>query len=122
MNYSNMDVAKRNLYNKLENMVRTVKLSINVKNTPEERKKLIKKIGLIIAAFQIDLLYSQLTDVSGIASLLSIFGLPTSFATKIKNLGYSSVSIATLAVMIYKFLNENQISNFNNTLTHTLNK
>ena len=54
-----------------------------------------------------DALYEKLTDVSGMVALLSLFGLSEKNAEKFKKIGYGGSNIATLSVLIYKFLYEN---------------
>lgn len=108
MNYSKSDVTKRNLYNKMENIVKNIKLKINANNSDEDKKKLLKKIALIVIAFQVDSIYEKVTDVSGLACLLEMFGIPESYAEKIKNLGYGSVSALTVSMVILRYLSEVQ--------------
>lgn len=101
------EIFKRNLFNKFEYAIKQIKLNINKDNTPEEKKRLQKKIALVIFFFQMDALYEKLTDVSGMVALLNLFGISETNAEKLKKIGYGGCNVATLSILIYKFLYEN---------------
>jgi len=105
-NINLQDVIKRDLYNKFSDFVKDIKEKINNDLTEEDKKKLLKKITCLILLFQIDNLYKGITDVSGIESLLNLFGLSNKNASIIRKLGSKSINIASLALLIFTFLKE----------------
>ena len=105
-NINLQDVIKRDLYNKFSDFVKDIKEKINNDLTEEDKKKLLKKITCLILLFQIDNLYKGITDVSGIESLLNLFGLSKKNANIIRKLGSKSINIASLALLIFTFLKE----------------
>ena len=100
------EIFKRDAYNKIESLVKKIRKKINGDMTPEERKNLLKKIAMVIMLFQVDMLYQKTTNTSGIVAILKIFGLTDSQSEKIKSLCLSGANVATLAMMIFKFLKE----------------
>ena len=80
---------------------------INNDLTDEEKKKLLKKIACIIMLFQMDTLYKNITNVSGIESILNIFGISDKNANIIRKMGSNSINIASLALLIFTYLKNN---------------
>ena len=72
--------------------------------TEEDKKRLLKKITCLILLFQMDNVYKGITDVSGIESILSMFGLSDKNATSIRKMGSKSINIASLALLIFTYL------------------
>jgi hypothetical protein len=101
------DLIKRDLYNKFEEIVEKIKKKINNDLSDEEKKKLIKKITCIIMLFQIDILYKNITNSSGIESILNLFGISHRNANIIRKMGSNSVNIASLALLIFTYLKKN---------------
>jgi hypothetical protein len=101
------DLIKRDLYNKFEDIIRKIKKKINNDLTDEEKKKLLKKIACIIMLFQMDTLYKNITNVSGIESILNIFGISDKNANIIRKMGSNSINIASLALLIFTYLKNN---------------
>ena len=100
------DVFKRDAYNKIESLVQKIRDKLQKDMTPEERKRLLKKIAMVIMLFQVDMLYQKTTNTSGIVAILNSFGLTDRQAEKVKSLFLSGANVATLAIMIYKFMKE----------------
>jgi len=100
------DLIKRDLFNKFESIIQRIKEKIRNDLTEEDKKDIIKKIALVIVLFQVDSLYKNITDVSGIVAILNSFGLSEKNSEIIRNLGLNGMNIATLAIMIFKFLKE----------------
>lgn len=98
------DVIKRDLYNKFGDFIGDIKKKINNDLTEEDKKKIIKKITCLILLFQMDNVYKGITDVSGIESILSLFGLSEKNATSIRKMGSKSINIASLALLIFTYL------------------
>jgi len=101
------DLIKRDLYNKFEEIIGKIKKKINDDLSNEEKKKLIKKIACVIMLFQMDTLYKNITNVSGIETILNLFGISDKNANIIKKMGYSSVNIVSLALLIFTYLKNN---------------
>jgi hypothetical protein len=101
------DLIKRDLYNKFEDIIIKIKKKINNDLTDEEKKKLLKKIACIIMLFQMDTLYKNITNVSGIESILNIFGISDKNANIIRKMGSNSINIASLALLIFTYLKNN---------------
>lgn len=51
-----------------------------------------------------DNVYKGITDVSGIESILSLFGLSEKNATIIRKMGSKSINIASLGLLIFTYL------------------
>jgi hypothetical protein len=100
------DVIKRDLYNKFGDLIGDIKKKINNDLTEEDKKKLLKQITCLILLFQMDNLYKGITDVSGIESILSLFGLSENNAISIRKIGSKSINIASLGLLIYTYLRE----------------
>ena len=98
------DVIKRDLYNKFGDFVGDIKKKISDDLTDEDKKKLLKKITCLILLFQMDNLYKNVTDVSGIESILSLFGLSEKNAISIRKMGSKSINVASLALLIFTYL------------------
>ena len=98
------DVIKRDFYNKFEEYIEKIKRKINNDMTEEEKKKLLKQITCLILLFQMDNLYKNITDVSGIESILNLFGLSEKNAHNIKKMSSKSINIASLALLIFTYL------------------
>ena len=98
------DVIKRDLFNKFSDFIGNIKKKINNDLTEEDKKKIIKKITCLILLFQMDNVYKGITDVSGIESILSLFGLSEKNATSIRKMGSKSINIASLALLIFTYL------------------
>jgi len=100
------DVIKRDLYNKIGDFLGDIKKKINNDLTEENKKKLIKQITCLILLFQMDNVYKGITDVSGIESILSLFGISEKNAISIRKMGNKSINIASLALLIFTYLKE----------------
>ena len=98
------DVIIRDLYNKFGDFIGNIKKKINNDLTDEDKKKIIKKITCLILLFQMDNLYKGITDVSGIESILAMFGLSEKNASIIRKLGSKSINVASLALLIFTYL------------------
>jgi len=105
-NINLQDVIKRDLYNKFSDFVSDIKKKINNDLTDEKKKKLIKQITCLILLFQMDNVYKGITDVSGIESILSLFGISEKNAISIRKMGSKSINIASLALLIFTYLKE----------------
>ena len=103
-NINLQDIIKRDLYNKCGDFIGDIKKKINNDLTIEDKKKIIKKITCLILLFQMDNVYKGITDVSGIESILSMFGLSDKNATSIRKMGSKSINIASLALLIFTYL------------------
>ena len=100
------DVIIRDLYNKFGDFIKNIKKKINNDLTEEDKKKLLKKITCLILLFQMDNLYKGLTDVSGIESILAMFGLSEKNASVIRKMSSKSINVASLALLIFTYLKE----------------
>ena len=98
------DVIIRDLYNKFGDFIKNIKKKINNDLTEEDKKKLLKKITCLILLFQMDNLYKGMTDVSGIESILAMFGLSEKNASIIRKLSSKSINVASLALLIFSYL------------------
>jgi hypothetical protein len=98
------DVIIRDLYNKFGDFIENIKKKINNDLTEEDKKKILKKITCLILLFQMDNLYKGLTDVSGIESILAMFGLSEKNASVIRKMSSKSINIASLALLIFTYL------------------
>ena len=105
-NPTTTDLLKRISFNRIDSVVKNIREKLQKDMTEEDKKKIIKKIALVIMIFQLDSLYQKITDTSGIISVLQVFGFGEEKAEKIRNLGVGSMNVATLAMMIFKFLRE----------------
>jgi hypothetical protein len=103
-NINLQDVIKRDLYNKFGDFIGNIKKKINNDLTEEDKKKIIKKITCLILLFQMDNVYKGITDVSGIESILSLFGISEKNAISIRKMGSKSINIASLALLIFTYL------------------
>jgi hypothetical protein len=101
------DLIKRDLYNKFEEIIGKIKKKINDDLSNEEKKKIIKKIACVIMLFQMDTLYKNITNVSGIETILNLFGISDKNANIIKKMGNNSVNILSLALLIFTYLKNN---------------
>jgi hypothetical protein len=100
------DVIKRDLYNKFSDFVENIKKKINNDLTDEDKKKLLKKITYLILLFQMDNLYKDITDVSGIESILNLFGLSKKNSDIVRKMGSKGINIVSLALLIFTYLKE----------------
>lgn len=98
------DVITRDLYNKFGDFIGDMKKKINNDLTDEDKKKILKKITCLILLFQMDNLYKGVTDVSGIESILAMFGLSEKNASIIRKMGSKSINVASLALLIFTYL------------------
>ena len=98
------DVIKRDLFNKFSDFNGNIKKNINNDLTEEDKKKILKQITCLILLFQMDNVYKGITDVSGIESILSLFGLSEKNATSIRKMGSKSINVASLALLIFTYL------------------
>ena len=98
------DVIKRDLFNKFIDFIGNIKKKINNDLTVEDKKKILKQITCLILLFQMDNVYKGITDVSGIESILSLFGLSEKNATSIRKMGSKSINVASLALLIFTYL------------------
>ena len=98
------DVIKRDLFNKFIDFIGNIKKKINNDLTEEDKKKILKQITCLILLFQMDNVYKGITDVSGIESILSLFGLSEKNATSIRKMGSKSINVASLALLIFTYL------------------
>jgi hypothetical protein len=98
------DVIKRDLYNKFSDFIGNIKKKINNDLTEEDKKKILKQITCLILLFQMDNVYKGITDVSGIESILSLFGLSDKNATIIRKMGSKSLNVASLGLLIFTYL------------------
>jgi len=103
-NINLQDVIKRDLYNKFGDFIGDIKKKINNDLKEEDKKKLLKQITCLILLFQMDNFYKDVTDVSGIESILSLFGLSDKNAMSIRKMGSKSINIASLALLIFTYL------------------
>ena len=103
-NINLQDVIKRDLYNKFGDFIGDIKKKINNDLTEEDKKKIIKKITCLILLFQMDNVYKGITDVSGIESILAMFGLSDKNAISIRKMGSKSINVASLALLIFTYL------------------
>ncbi len=101
------DVIIRDLYNRFGDFIGDIKKKINNDLTDEDKKKIIKKITCLILLFQMDNLYKGITDVSGIESILSMFGISDKNAGIIRKMGSKSLNVASLALLIFTYLKAN---------------
>jgi hypothetical protein len=98
------DVIKRDLYNKFSEFLVNIKKKINNDLTEDEKKKILKQITCLILLFQMDNLYEDITNKSGIESILQLFGLSEKKASNIRKLGSKSINITSLALLIFTYL------------------
>jgi hypothetical protein len=98
------DVIKRDLFNKFSDFIGNIKKKINNDLTEEDKKKILKQITCLILLFQMDNVYKGITDVSGIESILSLFGLSDKNATIIRKMGSKSLNVASLGLLIFTYL------------------
>ena len=103
-NINLQDVIMRDLYNKFEEIIGKIKKKINDDLSNEEKKKIIKKIACVIMLFQIDTLYKNITNVSGIETILNLFGISDKNANIMRKIGSKSINIASLALLIFTYL------------------
>jgi len=100
------DLLKRASFNHIDGIIKSIREKLQKDMSDEDKKKIIKKIALVIMIFQLDSLYQKMTDTSGIVSILQVFGFGEEKAEKIRSLGVGGMNVATLAMMIFKFLRE----------------
>jgi hypothetical protein len=98
------DVIKRDLYNKFSDFIKDIRKKICSDLTEEDKKKILRKITCLILLFQMDNLYKNVTDTSGIESILSLFGLSDKNANIIRKMGSKSINVASLALLIFTYL------------------
>jgi len=96
------DVTKRNLYNKLENLIKNIKLKLNPTLEQAEKEQIIKYITLVLLIIKMDNVYKQSTNKSGLISILKIFGIEDKVAEKIKNIFNNGADITFVSLLIYK--------------------
>jgi hypothetical protein len=101
------DIIKRDLYNKFGDYISDIKKKINNDLTEEDKIKIINKITVIILLFQMDNLYKDITNSSGIESILTLFGFSEKNANNIRKLCSKSVNITSFAILIFKYLKLN---------------
>jgi hypothetical protein len=51
-----------------------------------------------------DNLYKGITNISGIESILLLFGISEKNANSIRKLGYKSINVTSLALLIFTYL------------------
>ena len=103
-NINLQDIIKRDLYNKFSNFIKDIKKQINNDLTEEEKKKILKQITCLILLFQMDNLYKGITNISGIESILQLFGLSEKNANIIRKFGSKSINITSLALLIFTYI------------------
>jgi len=103
-NINLQDVIKRDLYNKFSEFISNIKKKINNDLTNEEKKKILKQITTLILLFQMDNMYKEITNISGIESILLLFGISEKNASSIRKLGFKSINITSLALLIFTYL------------------
>jgi len=103
---NNYEIMKRNLYNKVEHLVKIIKAKTKTALEHNEKEKILRIISFIIISLQVDNLYSSVIPKSGIVSILKIFGLDEKKAEKIKGLCNNGVSVALLSILILKNLRQ----------------
>ncbi len=96
------DVTKRNLYNKLENLIKNIKLKLNPALEQVEKEQIIKYITLVLLIIKMDNVYKQTTNKSGLISILKILGIEDQVAEKIKNIFNNGADITFVSLLIYK--------------------
>ena len=101
---NNENIAKRDIYNKLESLVKIIKEKLKTTLEQKDKEKILKYITFIIISFQVDNIYTSTVHKSGIISVLKIFGFSEEKAEKIKSLCNNGVSIALLTLLIFKNL------------------
>jgi hypothetical protein len=101
------DIIKRDLYNKFGDYISDIKKKINNDLTEEDKIKIINKITVLILLFQMDNLYKDITNSSGIESILTLFGFSEKNANNIRKLCSKSVNITSFAILIFKYLKLN---------------
>jgi hypothetical protein len=104
-NINLQDVIKRDLYNKFGDLISNIKKKINNDLTEEDKKKILKQITCLILLFQMDNLYKGITNVSGIESILELFGLSEKNSIIIRKMGSKSINVASLGLLIFTYLN-----------------
>jgi hypothetical protein len=104
-NINLQDVIKRDLYNKFGDFISNIKKKINNDLTEEDKKKILKQITCLIILFQMDNVYKGITDVSGIESILELFGISEKNAISIRKMGSKSINVASLGLLIFTYLN-----------------
>ena len=103
-NINLQDIIKRDLYNKFSEFISDIKKKINNNLTEEEKKKILKQITCLILLFQMDNLYKGITNISGIESILQLFGLSEKNANIIRKFGSKSINITSLALLIFTYI------------------
>ena len=103
-NINLQDIIKRDLYNKFSEFISDIKKKINNNLTEEEKKKILKQITCLILLFQMDNLYKGITNISGIESILLLFGISEKNANSIRKLGCKSINVTSLALLIFTYL------------------
>ena len=106
-NINLQDIIKRDLYNKFGDYVSDIKKKINNDLTEEDKKKIIKQITCLILLFQMDNLYKDITNISGIESILSLFGISDKNANIINKFFSKSINVTSLALLIFRYLKTN---------------
>jgi len=101
-----VDILKRDCFNKLDTIAKIIKNKLDNKLTVDNKKKVVKKLGIIILISNTDNLYLQLTGKSGLESIFEILGFENDFAKKLKNIGIGGGTFLTLLSLIYKYLKE----------------
>jgi len=103
-NINLQDIIKRDLYNKFGEFIIDIKKQINTDLTEDKKKKILKQITCLILLFQMDNIYKGITNVSGIESILQLFGFSEKTANTIRKLGCKSVNITSFALLIFNYL------------------
>ena len=106
-NINLQDIIKRDLYNKFGDYISDIKKKINSDLTEEDKKAILKQITVLILLFQMDNLYKDITNVSAIESILSLFGISDKNAITIRKFCSKSVNITSLALLIFRYLKIN---------------
>jgi len=104
MEITNKEIMKRNLYNKLDSLVKNIKTRSKLDLEQKEKERIIKMITLVIITFQFDNLYSETLDKSGIVCILKMFGIDEFKAEKIKSKLNKGINICLLSLLIFKNL------------------
>jgi len=98
------EILKREIYNKMENLVKIIKIKMQSSLDDKEKDKILKYITLIIISFQVDNIYQKTTNASGLLSILKLFGFEEEKAEKIKKVFNGGANVALLSILIFKHL------------------
>ncbi len=98
------DIIKRDLYEKFGESINNIKKKIGNNLSDCDKKKLIKKIAYLILLFQMDSLYKNITEVSGIESYFELFGLSETNSKSINKISSKGINVLSIALLIYAHL------------------